>query len=278
MSLRPRSIALGVGIGLALTVLITLTVYGFAPDDARCYYEVDRTQPWVPGGCFLYSPPFVLAMGALPGLMSFEVFAFLLRAAELIVLVAVAGPAVGVALFIPAVAIELNAANINLLIVGAVLVGFRYPCAWAFILLAKVTPGIGLLWFVTRREWRHLTMALGATLVFAVGSWVVAPDLWPKYVGYLFSVPDTSPWTIAWRLPIAAALTVWGARGDHRWAVMVAVFLAMPRWYYLSPVLLVGLFPLVRLARPLRWPQAIGWRRPQTVRATSDGRPVRSVS
>ena len=41
--------------------------------------------------------------------------------AEMLVLVAVAGPALLFALFIPAVAIELNAANINLLIVGAVL-------------------------------------------------------------------------------------------------------------------------------------------------------------
>jgi hypothetical protein len=239
---------------------------------------VDRAQPWVPGGCFLYSPPFVLVMSALPGLMPFEVFAFLLRSAEMLVLIAVAGPAVGAALFIPAVAIELNAANINLLIVGAVLIGFRYPWVWAFIILAKVTPGIGLLWFLTRREWRHLAMAMGVTLAFAVGSWVLAPDLWPKYLESLFVVPDTGPWTIAWRLPIAAALVVWGARGDHRWAVLVAVFLAMPRWYYLSPVVLVGLFPLVRLARPIRWPRGLQLRRPQTAATTSDGLTVRAPS
>ena len=80
-------------------------------------------------------------MSGIQGVMSFEVFAMLLRAAEMLVLVAVTGPAVGLALFIPAVAIELNAVNINLLIVGAVLVGFRYPMAWAFIILTKVTPG-----------------------------------------------------------------------------------------------------------------------------------------
>jgi len=63
----------------------------------------------------------------------------------------------------------------------------------------------------------------------------------------------------------------------ERWALMVAVFLAIPRWYYLSPVLLVGLFPLVRFARPFRIPtwrgfRTIGLRAPQPAAATSDGR------
>ena len=282
MSIRARSIALGLGLGWAVAVLVTLTRFG-APVDAQCYYEVDRAQPWFPGGCFLYSPPYVLAMSALPNLMSFDVFVFLLRSAEMAVLIAVAGPAVGIALFIPAVAIELNAANVNLLIVGAVLLGFRFPWTWAFIILAKVTPGVGLLWFATRREWRNLAMATVATAAIAAASWVIAPDLWPKYLAGLVSVPDGTPWPVALRLPIAAALVVWGASRNHRWAVMVAVFLAMPRWYYLSPVLLVGLFPLVRLARPLRLPSLPGLRRPQLpagqpAAATSDGLTARAPS
>jgi hypothetical protein len=51
-------------------------------------------------------------------------------------------------------------------------------------------------------------------------------------------------------------VVIWGARKDHRWALIVALFLALPRWYYLSPVVLVGLFPLVRFSHPLPWP---GW-------------------
>ena len=74
-------------------------------------------------------------------------------------------------------------------------------------------------------------------------------------------------------------MVIWGARNDHRWALMVAVFLAMPRWYYLSPVILVGLFPLVRLARPLPNPVArVRARRLQPAAATSDGRTVRAPS
>ncbi len=44
---------------------------------------------------------------------------------------------------------------------AAIALGFRYPATWAFVLLAKVTPGIGLLWFLVRREWRNLAIALG---------------------------------------------------------------------------------------------------------------------
>ena len=191
--------------------------------------------------------------------MPFEAFTFLLRCAELLVLIVVAGPAIGLALFIPAVAIELNAANINLLIVAAVLIGFRHPWAWAFVVLTKVTPGIGMLWFAVRREWRHFAIAAGVTAGHrrsALG--FVAPDLWPQYFAAIGSEPDGSIWLIWWRLPLAALVVVWGARNDHRWALIVAVFLAMPRWYFLSPVILVGLFPLVRLPRPLPLPTLAG--------------------
>ena len=283
MSIRARSIAVGLGVGWAVAVLVTLSRTG-NPVDAWCYYGFDPANPWNPDGCFLYSPPVALVMDAIRSVMPFDVFYTLLRVAEMAVLIAVTGPAVWLVLFIPAVAIELNAVNVNLLIVGAVLIGFRYPWAWAFIILTKVTPGVGLLWFAVRREWRHLAIALAATLGFAAASVLLAPELWRQYLAGLGVTGDSSAFVIGWRLPLAALLVVWGARGNHRWVLMVAVFLALPRWYYLSPVILVGLFPLVRLARPLRLP-ALGWLprttrpgRPQTAATTSDGLTVRAPS
>jgi hypothetical protein len=38
----------------------------------------------------------------------------------------------------------------------ALVVGFRFSAAWAFPILLKLTPGIGLLWFAVRRQWRLL--------------------------------------------------------------------------------------------------------------------------
>ena len=287
MTVRPRALAIGVGIGWAIVVLVTLTRTG-NPVDAWCYYGFDQANPWNPDGCFLYSPPVAQFMHVVRSVMPFDSFTLLLRSAEMLVLIAVAGPAVGLVLFIPAVAIELNAGNVNLLIVGAVLVGFRYPWAWAFVVLTKVTPGIGMLWFAVRREWRNFTIAMGATLAFAILSRLAAPNLWQQYFAGLNAEGDGSIFLIGWRLPLAAVVVVWAARNDHRWALMVAVFLALPRWYFLSPVVLVGLFPLVRLPRPLPWP-AFHLRplaRPvtppliatQTAAATSDGRTVRAPS
>ena len=271
MTVSPRFILLAIGIGWALAVFVTFAQMG-SPVDAWCYYNFDPSYTYDPHGCFLYSPPVAQVMGVIQGIMPFDTFSLLLRAAETIVLVAIAGPATFFALFIPAVAIELNAVNINLLIVGAVLLGFRYPFAWAFVILTKVSPGVGLLWFAVRREWRNLAIALGATILVAGVSFVLAPDLWRQYLGGLNTAPDESIFLIGWRLPIAAIVVIWGARTNHRWTLIVAVFLAMPRWYYLTPVILVGLFPLVRLARPLPGSRWFRRKSDQPAAATSDGR------
>jgi hypothetical protein len=63
------------------------------------------------------------------------------------------GPLLVVALLAPPVMIELAVGNIHFLLGPAVVLGFRWPVAWAILLLAKVRPGIGLLWFAVRTEW-----------------------------------------------------------------------------------------------------------------------------
>ncbi len=181
-------------------------------------------------------------------------------------------------LLVPAVAIEINAANVNILLVAAVVLGFRYPWTWTFVILTKVTPGVGLLWFAVRREWHQLAVAAGVTVVVVGVSYAVAPWMWGDYLSALAAATDESPFKIWLRFPFAVAFVVWGARTDRRWALIVAVFLAMPRWYFLSPVILVGLFPLVRLPRPLPWPMWIRSNAHQTAAATSDGRTAAAPS
>jgi hypothetical protein len=257
MKMRWRTVALGLGLGWAVTVLIAWTIAQGTPVDAWCYYGFDAAEPWDPAHCFLYTPPVAQAMLVVREILPFEAFVVVLRVTEVIVLALLAGPAIGLALFIPAVAIEINAANVNLLLVGAVLLGFRYPWTWAFVILTKVTPGIGLLWFAARREWRHFAIALGATVAIAAVSFVAAPWMWSAWASGLMGEPDASPFLLWWRLPLAAAIVIWGARTDRKWALIVAVAIAMPRWYYLTPVILVGLFAVVRLPRPLPF---LGWR------------------
>lgn len=280
MRKRGRYIALGLGLGWAVAILIFYTRTRGLPVDALCYHNMDPVQPYNPERCFLYSPPIAQAMLVIQGVVPFEVFYTTLRVLEMMALALMAGPAIGPALLIPAVVIEINAANVNLLLVGAVLLGFRYPWTWAFVVLTKFTPGIGLLWFAVRREWRHLAIAVGTTAAIAAISFVISPGLWVDYIRALAGAPDESAFKIWMRAPIAIALVVWGARTNRRWTVVVAVFLAMPRWYFLTPVILVGLFPLVRFPRPLPWMRWLGSRQqqPQPAAATSDGRTDRAPS
>ena len=62
-------------------------------------------------------------------------------------------------LLFPFTAMEVAGGNVSLLLAVAIVVGFRWPAAWALVLLTKITPGIGLLWFAVRREWRSLAWA-----------------------------------------------------------------------------------------------------------------------
>jgi hypothetical protein len=145
----------------------------------------------------------------------------------------------------PPVAAELYHGNIHLLIAAAIALGFRYPAAWAFVLLTKVTPGVGLIWFAVRREWRSLAIALGVTGVLVAVSLAIDGPLWGQWIDKellvsLRQAPDQPQLAIPLllRLPAAALLVAWGARSDRRWTVPAAAALAMPvLWFAALSVL-----------------------------------------
>jgi glycosyl transferase family 87 len=135
----------------------------------------------------------------------------------------------------PPVAFELYHGNIHLLIAAAIALGFRYPAAWALVLVTKVTPGIGLLWFAVRREWRNLAIALGVTGALVAVSLVVDFRLWPEWIDKELLVslrqPPSQPQLeipLLLRLPAAAALVAWGAWTNRKWTVPLAAAVAMP--------------------------------------------------
>ena len=84
---------------------------------------------------------------------------------------------------------EVIAGNIVLLLAVAAVVALRHPAAWAFILLSKSSPGIALGWYVGRRGWRSLSVAVGTTGAIAAASLVVAPDAW-RHPGWRRSMPN----------------------------------------------------------------------------------------
>ena len=142
----------------------------------------------------------------------------------------------------------------------AIVLGFRWPAAWSFVVLTKVTPGIGLLWFAVRREWRQLAIAAGATALVVVVSFLFAPrGVWSEWIGVLLgnaNAPIESgslPVPLLVRLPIAALVIVWAARGDRRWALPIGCLLALPVIWYGSLSLIVATIPLLRTPRLREW-------------------------
>jgi hypothetical protein len=132
----------------------------------------------------------------------------------------------------------------------------RYPAAWAFVLLTKVTPGIGLLWFAVRREWRSLGIALGVTAAIAAVSIAIDARLWREWItegllpvaGANVAQPHIDI-PLAIRLPAAAILVAWGARTDRRWAVPAASALALPV-LWLAGLSILAAIPVIERLRP----------------------------
>jgi hypothetical protein len=248
-------------VGYAFNALLFLSLlrlgqFGY---DVYAYWSVDlgnlyaQTAAALSGlGAFHYSPA-VAQVFAVFHVLPWWIFLWGWTALLVATLLWLGGRWTLLLLAFPPLVLELYAGNINLLIAATIALGFRYPAAWAFVLLTKVTPGVGVLWFAFRREWRNLAFALGATAAIVLVSLVIAPALWGQWTTALFDLGGLTsgsiPIPVAVRLPIAAAVVWWGARTDRRWAVPVAATIATPvLWIGWSAwlVVLFGALPLLR--------------------------------
>ena len=247
-------VLVGAGVALAVMYWWQLTQTGGSPVDARWYWSADPANLYPhpelgERNGYNYSPAFELVVGW-GRLLPFEVFTAIWRAFLLATVVYLAGPFTVLVLLWYPVASEINAGNIQLLLALAIVLGFRWPVTWAFVLLTKVTPGLGLVWFLLRRRWRDLAIALGLTTAVALVTLALWPDRWAAYVKLITGgpAPAVAPWDLTlWdRLPWAIAAVVVGAWRGWRWTVIVAATLALPVFYWISPSLLVGTLPFVR--------------------------------
>jgi len=222
--------------------------------DAYAYWLVDPLHPYrVPLGdlgSFTYTPAFAQVMSPVH-LLSFDFFFVLWFGFLFMNLVWLTRRyALAWLVFLP-VSLELYHGNVHLLLATVCVLGFEYPALWSIGILTKVTPGVSLLWFVVRREWRSLAWALGATAAIAAVSFAIAPGAWWDWVKFLQSSNDTGPvvndkfaslipplWL---RLGVAAAIVIWGARTDRRWVVPVATAIAMPVIWPITPAILMAI-------------------------------------
>ena len=222
--------------------------------EALCYWAPSLVAPyaqsdWTAPLAYVYSPAFLQALEplrALPWLAFLAAWTALLLCAVRWLVGARLWP-LGILVAAP----EIAGGNIHLLLAVAIVAGFRWPAALAFPLLTKVTPGVGLLWFAARGEWRHVAAALSATAAIVVASAALDPRSWLEWAGVLVASTDhtTGTWSaiglpLALRLPVAVVLIAWGARTGRRWAVPVGAMLALPAVWFGSLAMLLAVIPL----------------------------------
>jgi hypothetical protein len=204
-----------------------------------------------PTGAYLYSPAFAQLISPLTAL-SWPIFAGLWTLVAAAPLAWLAGRFALPVLVLPPVFMSVALGQLDLAFAAVVLLGLRWPALWALPILTKITPGIGLLWFLIRGEWRSLWIAALATVVVVGASAAADPAAWGGWVAMLarMDFPELGgglwflPLPLGFRLFVAAALIAWGAATDRRWVLPVGVCLSLPTVWLNSPTILVALLPL----------------------------------
>jgi hypothetical protein len=223
--------------------------------DARCYWVPSLSDPylhsnWTDQIAYPYSPAFLQLLEPIR-VLPWQVFIGIWAAILMAAMTYLTGPRLillGLAFF---GLMEIWGGNIELLVALAIVLGFRWPAAWSFVVLTKISPGVGLLWFAVRREWRSLAIAAAATVAVVAVSYVLMPDAWQTWPKVLANnVGKGGTWAAVpvpflVRLPFAVVLVVWGARTNHRWTVPVSAMLALPALWYGGLSIVIATLPLV---------------------------------
>ena len=247
--------------GLAVIAAIIGVAYvlsGPVPFDARAYWSAWSHDLYGSSSVlagYLYAPAFGQIMYPLT-LLPFEAFRVVWAAIGLAVyawLLAPLGPRLAVPLLLACLPIVANG-NIEFVLALVAVVGFARPASWTAILLTKVTPAVGLLWFAVRREWSALAIVCATTLLVAAVSAVIAPRLWVTWLSLLvtnatnprlaFFLPQPP---LSLRLPCAGLLVIWGAWTGRRWVVPIAMVIATPDILVTSYGILAALPRLSRM-------------------------------
>ena len=245
---------------LLLVVAPSAGTFGF---DSFAYWSLDLADPYARTagalGAFTYSPVIARLFAPFGGLAFWQ---FLLLWDGLLVGTAVWLGRARSAPFLRSSPSRpwpssVHHGNVHLLIAAAIWLGFRYPQPGHLCLATKVTPGVGLVWFAVRREWRSLAIALGVTAVLVAVSLAIDGRLWELWlrdsIGATaegaainqFSIP-VPLWI---RVPAALVVVAWGGVTDRRWTVPVAATLALPVLWPSGFAVLAALWPIQREKR-----------------------------
>lgn len=256
---------LGILIGVGLVVGIGFAITGSQPVDTALYWGTAHStsyygEVWAQGDAFyVYPPPLAQFVGLLTPLgwetfvVAWTLFTFIglwaMTRSLAIATILVCGLGlvlVGDDSLVAQPLVLAMIGNIGIWLLAAIVLGFRWPWLWALVVLTKIAPGVGLLWFAFRREWRNLAIALGVTGTVAVISVVAAPNEWVAFVRFAVDnagTPSPNP-IVPIPLPIRVVMSVgiiaWGARTDRPWVLPFAAgwsSIALYQWSWVSMAL-----------------------------------------
>jgi hypothetical protein len=141
--------------------------------------------------------------------------------------------------------------NITMPMAAAIVLAMRPSPAWSAAwysvpILTKLTAGVGLLWFLFRREWRPFAIGLGVTAAVALVSFVVSPAAWIEWIDFNiknYGGPPRAPVIGGYPLRVIAGVLIvaYGARTNRRWPVAIAAGIALPALYGLASGVSVAL-------------------------------------
>lgn len=263
----PRDAFLILALASSYIAVLFVRTYGLWID-SHAYWSAWRGPMYarMPGtlDAYLYSPAFAQVLWPLT-LLPWPVFGTLYALVSLAVIVWLVRPlrwywAVPLTILCT---FELLTGNINWLFAWVCVVGLQYPAVWALPALTKITPCVGPIWFLVRREWRNLAVSLGATVAVVAVSALVAPDLWGQWINLILGSQRLGYGTLGGsmlpapiiRIPLAWLLVAWGAWRGRPWVLPVGMLLASPVFGFGAVTILAALPRLRRLdvppARPL---------------------------
>jgi hypothetical protein len=249
--------------------------YWSAWSDGRLY----STDAHLAQATYIYSPAFAQLLFPFT-LVPWDVFRVAWIGASWAAMVFLLWPlrgALRVAAIVLACYFCLNA-NADWIVTLSLGLGLRFPAVWALLLLTKVTPGIGIVWFAARREWRSLGIAIGATVGVVVISAVLTPYLWVEWVETLVrSVPYSDHGSffgvavpsLLLRLPLALLIVLIGAYRGWPWVLPTAALIAQPDIWGVTVLLFASLPRLYE--RPLASVPALTERPSTEDRLPSEG-------
>lgn len=282
-SVRLRAVRDGIVLAAALltTLLVLQEVSRGWEGDPLAYWSTtldDAYQGWVPGDLtYAYSPAWLQAFYPLT-LLPWPLFRALWLLLGLMAALWLALPVrrFWKPAFVAVCLLEVVAGNIILLLAVAASVAMRHPAAWAFVLLTKASPGVALGWYVGRRDWRSLFVALGATAAIALVSFVLVPDAWLGWADTLLSNRDAQGVATAsnlvplpLRLVAGGLVAIWGGYTGRAWTIPVAMLLGTPHIWLQSFVILAA---IPRIEQAFRERQRADESRSQLGGATTDSR------